>query len=71
MAKYISYHPRYINGRSRNEPIPMEPGELEAMASEVRSRRNTDGMTRKERREAYVREREILQGSRWADGGKV
>ena len=71
MGNYVRYHSRRINGRSRNEPIPMEPGELEAMAAEVRSRRNTDGMSRKERREAYVREREILQGSRRADGGKV
>lgn len=71
MGNYVRYHPRRINGRSRNEPVSMEPGELEAMASEVRSRRNTDGMSRKERREAYVREREILQGSRRADGGKV
>lgn len=71
MGNYVKYHPRYINGKSRNEPIPMEPGELEAMAFEVRRHRNTDGLSRKERREAYVREREILQGSRRADDGKV
>ena len=69
MGKYIKYYPRYINGRSRNEPIPMEPGELEAMGSAVRSRRRLDGMTKKERREAYVRERKAVQNAERDDGG--
>lgn len=69
MGKYIQYHPRYINGRSRNEPIPMEPGELEAMGSAVRSRRRLDGMTKKERREAYVRGRKAVQNAERDDGG--
>lgn len=68
MAKYISYHPRYINGRSRNEPIPMEPGELAAMTSVIRTKRRTDGLTRKERREAYVRERKAVQNAERDDG---
>lgn len=69
MGKYIQYHPRYINGRSRNEPIPMEPGELEAMTSAVRTARRTDGMTKKERREAYVRERQAIQNAERDNGG--
>ena len=68
MSKYIRYHPRHINGRSRNEPIPMDPGELEAMANAMQSRRRTDGLTRKQRREAYVRSRRELQDIKQLDG---
>ena len=67
--QYTSYRPKYVNGRCRNEPIPMEPGELEAMGSAVRSRRRLDGMTKKERREAYVRERKAVQNAERDDGG--
>lgn len=31
MANYIHYHPRYINGRPRNEPIKLMEDELESM----------------------------------------
>ena len=68
MSNYIRYHPRHINGRSRNEPIPMDPGELEAMANAVQSRRRTDGLTRKQRREAYVRAGRELQDLERVDG---
>ena len=61
MANYIRYHPRYINGRSRNEPVKLTEDELEAMASEVRVKRNTDGLSRKERRAEYVRQRKEIQ----------
>lgn len=57
---YAKIHPHYINGRSRNEPIPMDPGELEAMSTSLGSRRRVDGLTGKERRAAYVRERKGL-----------
>ena len=68
MSKYIHYDPRHINGRSRNEPIPMAPGELEAMGTVVQTRRRTDGLTRKQRREAYVRSRRELQDIKQLDG---
>ena len=68
MSNYIRYHPRHINGRSRNEPIPMEPGKLEAMANAVQSRRRTDGLTRKQRREAYVHAGRELQDVKQLDG---
>lgn len=61
MSNYIRYHPRYINGRSRNEPVKLTEDELKAMAAEVRVKRNTDGLSRKERRAAYVRERKAVQ----------
>lgn len=68
---YAEIHPRYINGRSRNEPIPMDPGELEAMATVLQTRRRTDGLTGKERREAYVRERKRIHDAEWNDGDPV
>ena len=68
MRKNAEYHPRYINGRSRNEPIPMDPGELEAMGSIIQTRRRMDGLTRKQRREAYVRERRQLYDLKRVDG---
>lgn len=68
MRKNAEYHPRYINGRSRNKPIPMEPGELEAMGTVIQTRRLTDGLTRKQRREVYVRERRELQDLKRVDG---
>lgn len=70
MRKNAEYHPRRINGRSRNEPIPMEPGELEAMGTVIQTRRLTDGLTRKQRREVYVRERRELQDLKRVDGSE-
>lgn len=61
MANYIRYHPRYINGRPRNEPIKLTEDELEAMSASLHTERKTDGMTRKERRAAYVAERKEVQ----------
>lgn len=68
---YAEIHPRYINGRSRNEPIPMDPGELEAMSTVLQTRRRTDGLTGKERREAYVRERRKIHDVERNDGDPV
>ena len=68
---YTEIHPRYINGRSRNEPIPMDPGELEAMSTVLQTRRRTDGLTGKERREAYVRERRKIHDVERNDGDPV
>jgi len=61
MSNYIRYHPRYINGRPRNEPIKLTEDELQAMASALKTERRADGLTRKERRAAYVAERKVLQ----------
>lgn len=60
MANYIHYHPRYINGRPRNEPIKLTEDELQAMASALKTERRADGLTRKERRAAYVAERKAV-----------
>lgn len=68
---YAEIHPRYINGRSRNESIPMDPGELEAMSTVLQTRRRTDGLTGKERREAYVRERRKIHDVERNDGDPV
>ena len=68
---YTKIHPKYINGRPRNEPIPMENGELGAMTAEIRSVRYRDGKTRKERRAAYVRERTRIHDAEWNDGDPV
>lgn len=68
MSNYIRYHPRYINGRPRNEPIKLTEDELEAMSAEIRTNRKTDGMTRKERRAAYVAERKAVQDALRHDG---
>lgn len=61
MANYIHYHPRYINGRPRNEPIKLTEDELQAMASALKTERRADGLTRKERRAALVAERKAVQ----------
>lgn len=61
MANYIRYHPRYINGRPRNEPIKLTEDELEAMAASLKTERHSDGLSRKERRAAYVAERKAVQ----------
>jgi hypothetical protein len=61
MANYIRYRPRYINGRPRNEPIKLTEDELQAMASALKMERRADGLSRKERRAAYVAERKVLQ----------
>lgn len=61
MANYIHYHPRYINGRPRNEPIKLTEDELQAMASALKTERRADGLSRKERRAALVAERKAVQ----------
>lgn len=61
MSNYIRYHPRYINGRPRNEPIKLTEDELQAMASALKTERRADGLTRKERRAALVAERKAVQ----------
>lgn len=63
MANYIHYHPRYINGRPRNEPIKLTEDELAVMAAEVKAERHSDGLTRKERRAALVAERKAVQNA--------
>lgn len=68
---YTKIHPKYINGRPRNEPIPMENGELGAMTADVRSVRYRDGKTRKERRAEYVRARTAVQNPSGDVGGEV
>ena len=68
MANYIHYHPRYINGRPRNEPIKLTEDELQAMASALKTERRADGLTRKERRAAYVAERKAVQDALGRDG---
>lgn len=45
----------HINGRPRNAVVKLTADELAAMASELKSRKRTDGMTEFERRVAYVR----------------
>lgn len=61
MANYIRYHPHYINGRPRNEPIKLTEDELKAMAASLKTERHSDGLTRKERRAALVAERKAVQ----------
>lgn len=68
MANYIRYHPRYINGKSRNEPIKLTEDELQAMASALKTERHADGLSRKERRAAYVAERKAVQDALGRDG---
>lgn len=63
MSNYIRYHPRYINGRPRNEPIKLTEDELQAMASALKTERRADGLTRKERRAALVAERKELSNA--------
>lgn len=68
MSNYIRYHPRYINGRPRNEPIKLTEDELQAMASALKTERRADGLSRKERRAAYVAERKGVQDALGRDG---
>ena len=68
MSNYIRYHPRYINGRPRNEPIKLTEDELQAMASALKTERRADGLTRKERRAALVAERKAVQDALGRDG---
>ena len=68
MANYIRYHPRYINGCPRNEPIKLTEDELQAMASALKTERHADGLSRKERRAEYVRQRKELSDALGRDG---
>ena len=68
---YAKTTPKYINGRCRNEPIPMEDGELAAMTAEIRSARARDGKTRKERRAEYVKARKAVSDPFGEMGGSV
>ena len=68
MSNYIRYHPRYINGHPRNEPIKLTEDELQAMASALKTERHADGLSRKERRAALVAERKAVQDALGRDG---